>query len=155
MRFKGKAAALTVLFTLAAMLLTGCSVMQKIGMAGFYSGFPAGFTAKDEHFDPEGFQDFTDYCKYYYPDASGFEKDSSFVSVADEGVNRVKGFFKNFREWMETSGRLDEYDFDDSIITPDDLVRIELKEHLSIYDDYDVYFFDRGTNTLYYIHNNI
>ena len=28
---------------------------------------PAGYIEKAEHFDPDGFQDFTNYCKYVYP----------------------------------------------------------------------------------------
>lgn len=149
----------SVVFLLVCLIcgaLAGCSASGFMGRLSFYSGFPSGFTAKEEHFDPEGFQDFTHYCKYYYPDDSGFKDNAEFVSVADEGVNSVRGYFNNFRNWMEISKRLGEYDFDDSIITPDDLVRIEKKQgNLSRYDDYDVYFFDRGTNTLYYIHNNI
>lgn len=140
---------------LSAAAFGGCALIKAAGNSVFYSNFPSGFFAKEEHFDPDGFQDYTDYCKYLYKNAEGFEKDARFMPVSDFGVDKLKGYFDNFRGWMEIEDRLGEYDFDPSVITPDDLVQVEAEVHFSDYDNYDVYFFDRGTNTLYYIHQNI
>ena len=58
--------------------------------------------------------------------------------------------------------QLDEYDFNESIINEGDYVKIKTKEGQPIgnskykkYDNYNVYFFDSETKTLYYIHSNI
>jgi hypothetical protein len=157
-----KAALLLTLIAAAAVFFSSCLLNTGV-KTKYYSNFPKGFTEKEEHFDPDGFQDYTDYCKYYYENAEGFEKDSRFTSVSEVGTEAVKGYFDNFRNWMETCDRLSEYDFDPSIITNDDYVRIVTREDERIgrdgrygkYDDYTVYFFDTGTNTMYYIHNNI
>ena len=52
------------------------------------------------------------------------------------------------------------YDFDRSLIDSEDYLYIDSEKHT--WDDgytslvnYDVYFFDTQTNTLYYFHNNI
>lgn len=146
---------------LLALLFSGCFM----GSALFYSEFPSGYTDKREHFDPEGFQDHTDYCKYFYNTAEGFEKDERYLPVSEVGAERVKGYFENFAEFLENTERLDEYeyDFDPACITEDDLVYIVTKEgepigryhHYGRYDDYDVFFFDRAACVLYYIHTNI
>ena len=64
---------------------------------------------------------------------------------------------------MKSESRLDEYDFDTSVINEGDYVKIVTKEGQPIngdstygkYDNYSIYFFDIETLTLYYIHNNI
>ena len=63
---------------------------------------------------------------------------------------------------MKLENRMDEYTFDIASVSFGDYVRIETKEGKPIgesrygkYDDYNVYFFDTDTKTLYYIHTNI
>ncbi len=147
-----KLKALALLFLL---LLQSCSgsaaasprVEEKI---------PAGFVRKEEHFDPDGFQDYVDYCKYWYPNAESLQKDGRWHPVSEEEIEEIRGYFENFRGWMELAGRLDEYDFDPSCIGAGDYVRIETgSNHWSQYDDYTLYFFDAETGILYYIHSNI
>ena len=142
-----KLKALVFLFLL---LLQGCSgprVEDEI---------PPGFVQKEEHFDPDGFQDYTDYCKYWYPDAGAFEKDGRWHAVSEEEIEEIRGYFENFRGWMEVEKRLDEYDFDPDCIGAGDYVRIEIgSTHWSPYDDYTLYFFDAESGILYYIHTKI
>ena len=149
--FKRIAALLLAVTLLAAAACSGC----VMGKAGFYAKFPPGFTAKEEHFDPEAFQDSVDYCKYLYESAEGFENDFRFLPVSEAGVEKVRGYFENFREWMETCGRLSEYDFSSDVISDSDYVRIESNPHFTDYDDYSVWFFDTESCTLYYVHANI
>ena len=123
---------------------------------------PEGYIGKEEHFDKEGWQDFTDYCKYVYTDATSFETNLQFQTVTDSDTENIVGYFENFQTWMETENRLGEYDFDTGCITPGDYIHIETKEGTLIgsgyygkFDSYTVYFFDTDSNTLYYIHSNI
>ena len=118
---------------------------------------PAGYHDSEEFFDPDGFQDYTDYCKYYYRDASRFENNSEYHKIDKSEIDEVKGYFTNFREWMATEKRLSDYDFDIRCITVGDYVRIVNDETNESYEyaDYDVYFFDTETCILYYIHANI
>lgn len=140
-----------VMIVLFAAISCGCSILNS----AFYAKFPSGFTDKEEHFDPDGFQDSVDYCKYFYPSAEAFENDDRFESVGTVGAEKVKSYFDDFADWMDTCGRLDEYDFDPATISDDDFVCIKSEPHFTDYDDYDVYYFDVRTLTLYYIHANI
>ena len=123
-----------------------------------------GFNRSEEYIDKFQFQDFTDYCKYYYSK----EYDEKFANVKEYGViqeeevSDVVGYFNNFNEVVKTTNKIKEYDFDTSIVGPGDLVYIVTKEGKEIgnskygrYDDYTVYFYDIASHTLYYIHTNI
>ena len=117
-----------------------------------------GYYKKEEYFDKEGFQDFTDYCKYYYEDKydAKFAEDEKYSKVEEEDIPKVLEYFEEFEGWMLPK-RANEYDFDKSQITAGDYVRIESKyiEGTSIYASFNVYLYDIETNILYYIHNNI
>ena len=143
---------------LCAALLCGCDASEMLNgivRRPFYAKFPSGFTAKEEHFDPNGWMDYTDYCKYFYPDAEGFKADTRFKPVSEVGAESIAGYFENFRGWMEAGGRLSEYDFDPAMISGDDLVRIETDPRYTEYDDYTLWFFDCGTCVMYYIHADV
>lgn len=124
---------------------------------------PPGFISKEEHFDPGGFQDYTDYCKYRYASMEPFQRDDRYHEISsDEGAVTVAGYFEDFTGWMRAGNRLNEYDFDTAYINQGDYVLILTKEGQAIgnsaygkYDHYSVYFFDAESLTLYYIHNNI
>lgn len=147
-----KLKALVLLFLL---LLQSCSG-SGAAIPRVEDEIPPGFVQKEEHFDPDGFQDYTDYCKYWYPDAGAFEKDGRWHAVSEEEIKEIRGYFENFRGWMEAEKRLDEYDFDPDCIGAGDYVRIEIgSTHWSPYDDYTLYFFDAESGILYYIHTNI
>ncbi len=117
-----------------------------------------------EHFDPNGTQDFTDYCKYIYgaDGAEVFDSRSEYSPVTDADVENVIGYFENFSEWMSVEKRSAEFDFDASCINAGDYWYIDTMEGRPIgnseygkYDNYSVYYFDVESGTLYYIHTNI
>jgi hypothetical protein len=121
-----------------------------------------GFTGKDEHFQEDGCQDYTDYCKYYYDSPGLFENSALYRQVTEDDIEDIKSYFENFREWMVGAERLDEYDFDPVCINAGDYVKTVTKEGQPVggyvyekFDNYTVYFFDTDTCTLYYIHSNI
>ena len=61
-----------ILAAVLALMLTGCN--------GKMTGMPK-YESKEEYFG-EGFQDYTDYCKYYYSESKikEFETHSKFLS---------------------------------------------------------------------------
>ena len=132
-------------------LLLSCAAVGCAGVSTVERKIPAGYLQKEEHFDPDGFQDYTDYCKYWYPDATPFEQDERWHEVSEEEIEEIRGYFENFRSWMETQGRLDEYDFDPACIGTGDYVRFDKRSMAN----YTVFFFDTESGILYYIHSNI
>ena len=116
---------------------------------------PAGYVSKVEHMDQNGFQDYTDYCKYVYSSAEIFENHGNYKTATEEDAEMIDGYFRDFYSWMATEERLSEFDFDFECINAGDLFDIELDNYFSDYDNYTVWFFDKETCTLYYIHQNI
>ena len=113
----------------------------------------------------EGFQDFTNYCKYYFSKdgtiTENLIENKYFKEIADNDVEEIKSYFENFKDWVEFQEYKDKYDFRDDCIDTEDYFYIENKDncekykHYDKYDAYNVYFFDVQTMTLYYIHSNI
>lgn len=121
-----------------------------------------GYYDSEEHWDPHGFQDYTDYCKYYYKDKFDKKFSNSFLykKVAKEDIENITSYFMNFEHWMEIDERIDVYDFDIDIISEGDFVRIETKEYGDgdpkwKFANYTIYLYDIESNILYYIHSNI
>ena len=138
---------------LLVLLLGGCSPNYEI---------PKGYIDKEEYIDPHGGQDFTDYCKYYYPNDGVPAIHKNYQEVCEADFEEIQGYFSDFARRMETEDREGEYDFDPACITPGDYVRIRTKEGTPIgdsyyqkYDNYTVWFFDTEDCVLYYIHSNI
>ena len=122
---------------------------------------------KSYEFYIEGaFQDYTDYAKYYY-DSVDFSNNEYFTKIEQSDIDVLNDHLDDFESWIETYREGDasrdivvNYDFDRSFIDSADYLYINSEKHT--WDDgytslvnYDVYFFDTQTNTLYYFHNNI
>ena len=122
----------------------------------FHERLPQGYVHMEEHFQKNGFQDYTDYCKYYYNDATVIESDERFSKITLSDVDEVKGFFKDTQNIMESEGRMDEFDFNESCISEGDYVYIIEDTDVSKqkYYNYDVFLFDTDSDTLYFIHSN-
>ncbi len=114
----------------------------------------------------EGFQDFTDYCKYYFSEESdiieALKNNQYFKLVTDSDVEEVKSYFENFEGWVEYEEYKDKYDFEDDCVDTLDYFYIENKDtcekyanYPDKYSAYNVYFFDTQTKILFYIHSNI
>lgn len=118
-----------------------------------------------ECYSGEGFQDFTNYCKYYFPkDGAIIEnlKDNKYFKEAtDNDVEEIKSYFENFKDWVEFEEYKNKYDFRDECIDTEDYFYIENKDnyerykHYDKYEAYNIYFFDVQTMTLYFLHSNI
>ena len=65
-----KLLATILLLLCGVLLLSNCNLADNVGDK--LNGVPSGYTKAEEHFDPNGFQDYTDYAKYYYEDGESF-----------------------------------------------------------------------------------
>ena len=56
-----------------------------------------GYIDKVEFFDEDGFQDYTDYCKYIYDEdgAQKFYKSGKYHFVKNSEIDYLKGYFEN------------------------------------------------------------
>ncbi len=122
----------------------------------------------DDHvfYSEGGFQDFTDYAKYYYTSVS-IDENEYFTKIQESDFTNINEHLDDFESWIETIKDGDasheivvNYDFDRSIIDTEDYIYIYSEKHTwddgdTSLVDYDIYFFDTQTLVLYYFHNNI
>ena len=122
---------------------------------------------KSYEFYTEGvFQDYTDYAKYYF-ESVDFTDNEYFYEVEPSDLDVLNEHLDNFESWIETYRKRDptleivvNYDFDRSLIDNEDYWHIDSEIYIQdggdrVHENYDIYFFDIQTNTLYYFHNNI
>ena len=114
----------------------------------------------------DGFQDYTDYCKYYFSEEShiveALKENNYFRLVTDHDTEEIKSYFDDFEDWVQFTEYKDNYDFEADCIDTSDFFYIENKDTCEKYADYpdkysayNVYFFDVQTKTLFFIHSNI
>ena len=116
-----------------------------------------------ERYISDGFQDYTNYHKYYYDNSEKVKKKLEnsiyFKPVSDEDFAEITAYFNNFEGWLQWVDFEDKYDFDMKLVDKNDFWYVKSKYAQESEDekfyDYDLYFFDIQSMTLYYIHNNI
>ena len=157
----------------AALLIPALALALLAGCAALYGGrrapeIPDGYTGKSEHMQKDAWQDSADYCKYVYEDASAFETDAAYIALRapDEKTDEpaaMRALFESFKAFMEAGDRLSEYDFDPACVSAGDLYRYKKTTSQNLpanplggpsIDGYSLWFFDKESATLYYIHAN-
>lgn len=119
-----------------------------------------------EFYTSGGFQDYTDYAKYFYDSITAQDLESSehFTVTTDEDVEEILLHIDDFeRAVAVTAEELKEnYDFDRSIVTEGDYFCIETKFGEPIgqgfyekFHNYSVCYFDIDAQIMYYFHHNI
>ncbi len=103
-----------ILVFMMTLILSACAFGQKV---------PKGYINAEEHFDTEGFQDYTDYCKYYYQDKSAVEKDARYSRVSKADIAAISNYFAHFRSSAATDVA-NAYDFNPDSISEGDYVLI-------------------------------
>ena len=112
----------------------------------------------------EGWRDYTDYHKYYYTNAQ-ISDNSYLQQISEKDLSELNELLDNFESMIELHREFDptieivvHYDFNREIIDSEDYLYTEVEQHSfeghTIFDSYDVYFFDTQSNVLYYFHNN-
>jgi len=146
-----------LLILLIVVFLTGCGSESAVILS-----LPE-YTQKE--FYTEGvWQDFTDYGIYTFSpfDERKLEENPYFEKITD--IDAVLTYIENFESWLIDGTELsDHYNFDKMWVDKKDYVFIDSKEGKRIgnsdhrygkLDNYDIYFFDVTTWTLYFFHNN-
>ena len=152
---------LTLVIIVNVACLSGCAELVFLVKDLFSENIPKGYIDKEEYLE-DGFQDYTDYCKYIYNSDEKFKSNKHYTHVNDKSIKKFKEYIEDFKSSMESQERLNEFDFDEKCISKNDYIRIVTKEGEKIgegvygkFDSYTVYYFDFETLTLYYMHNNI
>ncbi len=153
---------------IAALLVCIVAFMpfSSCGLAEDRVAASLGKYTKYEFYTYGGFQDYTDYAKYYYESAKIL--DSKYLyKIQEADLATIDRHLNDFEEWIETMGKSDpsreivvNYDFDREIINTGDYFYIESEESTwpdgyTMLVNYDVYLFDTETQVLYFFHNNI
>ena len=113
-----------------------------------------------------GFQDYTDYAKYFYESVTvqNLEASEYFAAATTEDVEEILLYIGDFEGWADmTGGEFKEhYDFDKAAVSEGDFFYIQTRYGEPIgdgtygkFDDYTVYYFDVDAQILYYFHSNI
>lgn len=137
---------------LIVVLITGCTqYTDNFVLDGYYDS--------NEYWDTEGFQDHTDYCKYFYGATADdkFINSGDYFKIDDNNIDNIKDYFKDHEQWVREG-----YDFDINIITIGDYYHLETREGQNItekysygkYDNYSVYLYDMEEHILYFIHTS-
>lgn len=116
--------------------------------------------SEKEYYSSGGFQDTTDYAKYKYQISEDDLQSNAYLQlVGAEQISQIKAYIENFEEWVSASHDFpaESYDFDKDIISEGDYCYIanRYQEPEKAFWNYDVYYFDLETLTLYYFHSNI
>lgn len=161
---------LVVTFTMAAFatVIAAGLLMGHVLLKVFENPVIASLSKYDscERYYSDGFQDYTNYCKYDYKEQKhvieNLENNQYFKSVTEKDIEELKSYFDNFENWLEYVDYKDKYDFQKNSIDTTDYFYIENKDtcekyaqYPDKYSAYNVYFFDVQTKTLFFIHSNI
>lgn len=125
------------------MSLTACSSESDEVLEGYSSC---------EEYYSDGFQDYIDYCKYFYKESDDdkFEESSYYSIVTQENIDDIKNYFDQFPyQSMEDSNK---YDFETKNINEGDYYCLKAGSNN---DDYSLFLYDVNSHILYYIHCNI
>ena len=121
---------------------------------------------KYEYFTSAGFQDYTDYAKYYFTSANAAENkylnkiQETDFAIINTHLDDFEGWIETIKDSYPTCEVVVNYDFDREIIDVEDYFYIDSEEHTwsnghTSLVRYDIYLFDTQTQVLYYFHNNI
>ena len=112
------------------------------------------------------FQDYTDYCKYFYT-AANTENNPYFSKIQEQDLTDINEHIDDYEAWIEAyrfSNPLRplvlNYDFDRTLVDTEDYFYLLSEKEVA--DDgfvtfvkYELYFFDSQSLVLYYFHNNL
>ncbi len=115
------------------------------------------YTYSEEYYS-DGARDYTDYCKYYYSNndiLESIETNDRFQKVTFENIDTVKNYIRNYNNRIKDSKNNDKYDFSINQISEDNYFYFISKNESNPLNDYDLYYFDKDKQVLYYFHSNI
>lgn len=140
---------LGALYFIFALMIPGDPVLESLPK---YS--------EKEYYSSGGFQDTTDYAKYtYHISEEDLQSNEHFLPVESTDIPQIIAYIEDFEEWVSVSHDFpsESYDFDKAIVSTGDYFYVSnrYQELEKAFWNYDLYFFDLETLTLYYFHSNI
>ena len=154
-----KVIALVCLF-MFVLTLVSCAILEDAVIASL------GEYDNCVFFTSGGFQDYTNYAKYYYT-STEVSENMYLKKIQEADLAIINTHLDDFEGWIEaiknsepSSEVVVNYDFDREIIDTEDYIYIDSEEHTwsdgyTTLVKYNVYLFDIQTQVLYYFHNNI
>ena len=152
--------ALILCLLFSVIIVTSCKAPEEkvIASLGKYEGY--------DFFTSGGFQDYTDYAKYYYGSIE-ITENQYLKKIQETDLITINMHLDDYEGWIETIKSSDNsndvvvnYDFNREIIDMEDYIYVDSEEH--VWDDgqtslvrYNIYFYDTQSQVLYYFHNNI
>lgn len=147
----------TVLLTV---ILSSCFLFQDRVLSSL------GKYESHEFYTSGGFQDYTDYAKYYFSKANITDNNyfsqiqSTDLDTLNEHLDDFEGWIGLYKQDYPEMEIAIYYDFDRSLIDTEDYFclgseKVTFENGITSLVNYDIYFFDIQTNVLYYFHNNI
>lgn len=144
--------------TVITIVFTGCLRNPVLSSLPSYD--------KAEEYFEDGFQDYTDYAKYYYSNinADDFSENEFFACVTKDDIDNINSYVDNFHQaWTDfRSDSLNDFDYSIDNTKEGDYFYIDTLEGEEIgdsyygkFDDYTLYYFDLEDQILYYFHTNI
>ena len=116
--------------------------------------------SEKEYYSSGGFQDTTDYAKYtYLISEEDLQNNEYLLPVESTDVPQIIAYIEDFEEWVSVSHDFpsESYDFDKAIVSTGDYFYVSnrYQEAEKAFWNYDLYYFDLETLTLYFFHSNI
>lgn len=116
--------------------------------------------SEKEYYSSGGFQDTTDYAKYtYLISEEDLQNNEYLLPVESTDVPQIIAYIEDFEEWVSVSHDFpsESYDFDKAIVSTGDYFYVSnrYQEPEKAFWNYDLYYFDLESLTLYYFHSNI
>lgn len=113
-----------------------------------------------EFYSSGGFQDTTDYAKYtYHISEEDLQNNEYLLPVESTDVPQIIAYIEDFEELVSVSHDFpsESYDFDKAIVSAGDYFYVSnrYQESEKAFWNYDLYYFDLESLTLYYFHSNI
>ena len=111
----------------------------------------------------DGFQDYTIYREYHYSDSKkmnkALERSSLFERAEEDDIDVINRYLDDFNAWLTHTDFEDKCKFYSECIDTSDYWYVISKwaddRQDSMYYDYDLYYYDSETMTMFMIHNNI
>ncbi len=154
-----KLTSMLVFVAILAVLLTSCQMEHEEVLDTLPNYF-----ASFEYLDPNGFRDYTFYCKYYFKDISAatFEDNRFFNEVKKDDLAEILSFIDEYESTTKSFEEVSRiYDFDKSVLKTGDFFYIKTLEGepagertYEKFDYYSVFYFDLENQILYYFHND-
>ena len=116
--------------------------------------------SEKEYYSSGGFQDTTDYAKYtYLISGEDLQNNEYLLPVESTDLPQIIAYIEDFEEWVSVSQEFpsDSYDFDKAFVSVGDYFYVSnrYQEPEKAFWNYDLYYFDLESLTLYYFHSNI